>query len=357
MNVALDVGSREMRALRFRQDGSLSARRSSSQFCVLEDAEPLRSLFDRIETTYARCDGQILIYGADAEPFSALFRTPLLDLFPDGRLPDDDPPVRQLTAMLIESLIGRSSSNDAVCVLTMPGEPTTEESVDRGTAGFLSRLVKLQGYRPLILSAPHAVVLANLAEETFTGIGLSCGAGACQASLVHRGMELACCSVPYAGNWIDGRMARGRKDYVWDAFGYKHLNTAVIRMRKEAFCNRPDSTDGSPASESGAFSEDDRQKLFDLHRGMLEAVFREAASVFAPLVERWNLPRRLSLVVAGGSARIPRFEELVSAVLRTIRMPVTIQRTLIATDSDFTVARGGLIRAELETGDAESAAA
>lgn len=340
MNVALDAGSREMRSLHFGNEGRLVARRCPSLYSVLEDDPPLRSLLGRVGVCYAVCDRQILVYGNDVEASAALFRVPPLELFPEGQLPEDDPPVRQLTAMLVESLIGHGESDRDICVLTLPGTPTTDGDPRQPTAAFIARLARLQGYRPLVLSAPHAAVLAHLAGDAFTGIGLSCGAGTCEASLVHRGAELSHCAVPYAGNWIDRRMARAQGDFVWDAAGHRHLNTTAVRRRKEAFAG----------SLTGVSNRDD-QRLVDLHRGMLEFLFREASARFASVVETWRLARRLGLVVTGGTARLPHFEELITDVLSAVNLPVEIQQVHMATGSDLTVARGGLIRAELETGE------
>jgi hypothetical protein len=72
---------------------------------------------------------------------------------------------------------------------------------------------------------------------------------------------------------------------------------------------------------------------------------------FAPEIKRLGLIDPLPLVVAGGTARIPGFRDLLLDVLPSVSLPVSIGDVRLVAASDFTIARGGLIRAELEAGE------
>jgi|GEM_PF-322943 len=386
MNIALDVGTHEFRSLRI-ANGKLIARRCRAAYAVVDDTVNHRTMLKQASVSYAVGEEQLLIYGDDAERVSQLFRIPCLELLPGGDVPADDPPARQMIAALIESLIGRvpgrmrrgepkqarAEGNGAICALTLPhlegvgcpefnfprmtleqpsnfggklnsGHPTPTEWTSRHRE-FISRLPRLHGYVPLELSAPQALVLAELESRAFTGIGLVFGAGSTQAGLIHRGNVVAHCSVPYAGHWIDLRLARAQQVYFWDARGNKYLDVDKTRAWKESF-------DGSlrePVSSRD-------QQLADLHRGMVEFTLREAAATFAPEIKRLGMIESLPLVVAGGTARIPGFRDLLLDVLPAVSLPVDLRDVRLAID-DYTIARGGLIRAELEAGESGGVAA
>lgn len=337
MNIALDIGTHEIRSLRC-SDGRLIARRCRSVSCTLDDSDSHRAILAQIGVPFAICDRQLVVFGEEADKLTGLFRVPRGELFPNGEIPCDDPPVRQLVAAIVESLIGRTDSADALCCLTLPGEKKNSGGDWSDSSSlFLKRLVELQGYTPGIISAPHALVLSELGGNGFTGIGMVFGAGTSEAALVHNGNELARCAVPYAGNWIDLRLARSNRQYVWDANGEKFLDTAVSQSWKEAFSG----TIVAPRSK-------EERLLTDLNRGMVEFLLQQATETFVPVLERMRLPASLPTVVAGGSARVPGFDQLFLDVVTGLSIPIGIGMIHMAAEDDLSIARGGLIRAELE---------
>jgi hypothetical protein len=233
-----------------------------------------------------------------------------------------------------------NSCEFSYCALKLPGITDSGGDWSSEHREFLSRLLRLHGYVPLELSAPQALVLAELGDRAFTGIGLVFGAGSSQAGLIHRGNVLSHCAIPYAGHWIDLRLARAQHVHFWDAEGNKYLDVDKTRAWKESFHG---------SLRSPVSSRD--QQLADLHRGMVEFLLREAAMNFAPEIKRLGLIDPLPLVVAGGTARIPGFRDLLLDVLPSVSLPVSIGDVRLVAASDFTIARGGLIRAELEAGE------
>lgn len=339
MSIALDIGSHEIRSLRF-GDGRLIARRCRAVSCTLDDSPGHRAILEQIGLPYAICEGELVVFGEEADKLTGLFRVPHGELFPSGEIPSDNPPTRQLIAAIVESLIGRTERGDALCCMTLPGEKTSGGDWSDGSSLFLKRLVELQGYTPGIISAPHALVLAELAGTGFTGIGMTFGAATSEAAVVHNGNEVARCSVPYAGHWIDLRLARSHQQFVWDAAGNKLLDTSRSRSWKEAFS-------GSVASPGSR----EAQLLTDLNRGMIEFLLQQASESFAPVLERMRMPASLPTVIAGGAARVSGFDALFLDVLTGLSVPLSIGRIHLAAEDDLAIARGCLIRAELERTD------
>src|SRR5690606_15312409 len=113
-----------------------------------------------------------------------------------------------------------------VCGLSVPGG-------DRAGAEFLTRIVRLQGYRPVLLHAGTAVVLAELVNDAFTGVGVSLGAGSCDVSVVRRATELAHVVLPRGGRWIDEQVARDAEVIAWDGTGRKFLNIEAVTRARE----------------------------------------------------------------------------------------------------------------------------
>jgi len=354
MSMALDAGSSEMRSLRTDAD-QVRARRCPSVYALLDDTEPHRSSLQQMDVPFARCDGQLVLFGPGVERCTQLFRIPQRQLFSEGRVPEENPPARQLLANIVEALIGRAEPEGQPCALIIPPVPTPPESssrdskrADASCGEFLRHLVELQGYAPLPLSAPHALVLAELATEAFTGIGMTFGAGTSEAALVHRGNELAHCATPFAGNWVDVRVARADELFLWDAQGNKHLDTAAARSKKESLAQTGPFPESFPGGDSSAGLKEPR--LRDLFRGMIEFLLQQAATRFSPVLKQFRIPGPMTAVVSGGSTRLPGFRNLLEDALGTVSFPVPLSEFRIV-ESDLAVAQGGLIRAELEAAE------
>jgi hypothetical protein len=336
MSIALDVGVHRLRSLR-RQDGRLLGRGCRTLYAALADTQSSRQLLGQMQIPYATCEDNLAVMGDAAAEFSRLFKVPSVSLLANGKLPHDDPPARQIIGSLVEALIPEPRHPNEICCMTLPGISSAQRSAGRRAYEFLTRLVKLRGYTPLVLASSMAVILAELVGESFTGIGLSLGAASCKVSLAHRGLELACCSIPVGGNWIDEELALQNNDYAWDTSGNRYLDTESASQWKESL------------SRSILHPADAREQfLSNLYRELVSHVVTEAARNFATVANVGDLPQPVSVVVVGGTARIAGFDKLLEQIWRATPFPLATKEFRVVADSDYTVARGCLINAELE---------
>jgi hypothetical protein len=199
-------------------------------------------------------------------------------------------------------------------------------------------VVRLRGYRPLAISAGLAVVLAELVKTCFTGIGMVFGASKCEAVVVHQGIELVRCMVPRGGDWIDEQVARECGDVAWDAAGESFLDIDCACRRKEEF-------HGNLAHPAGELA----YLLARLYRELVADLLEQTSQKLSRCRNASEIPRSASIVYAGGATRIGGFSGLVEQMLPAATFPLKICNVLLANDSDYTVARGCLINAELET--------
>ena len=68
--------------------------------------------------------------------------------------------------------------------------------------------VKKLGYKPKPLYEGLAVIFSELADENFTGIGISFGAGMVNICLACMSVPVFSFSVTKAGDWIDQQVAK-----------------------------------------------------------------------------------------------------------------------------------------------------
>ena len=338
MSIALDIGTSRLRSIR--RDGvELIGRSMPAAFSLVDDDPTSRALLARAELPFAIGEGQLALVGDAALDHAAAFHALPLPLLPGGMVPVDDPPARQLLASMIESLLPEAQQILSPCAIVMPAASMNDES----SIEFVLRLVRLRGYRPLLVTATHALALATLSAEGFSGVCVSVAAGGCSISLVHCGRELTCIQQETGTHFIDSRIATAERRFVHGPDGERYLDTESVRRQREALADslmRPTSPLGS--------------QVAGLYREVLEAI----SSDFASRVVEDRLGRfdtLMPVVCAGGGTRPTGFAALLTSVLGATSLPFRMAPVRVAPADDFLFARGALIQAELQSIEAAAA--
>jgi hypothetical protein len=332
MSIALDIGTSRLRSLR-REGVELIGRSVPAAFSIVDDDAMSRRLLAKADLSFATGDGELALIGDAALEHAAAFHAARLPLLPGGMVSTDDPPARQLIGTIIESLLPEANVAAAPCGLVMP----VASLADEGSTEFIVRLIKMRGYVPLVLTATHALALATLSSEGFTGVSLTIGAGGTSMSLVHRGRELAAAQDHRGTDWIDARLASALRRYTHGSDGGRFLDTESVRRQRESL-SEPLTR---PTSEIAL-------KIAESYRELLEAITRD----LAVCLRRENLgrfERPLSIVCAGGGTRATGFLSLLTSALASVELPCAIGETRLTPPDDFIIARGALIHAELES--------
>ncbi len=336
MSVGLDIGASQIRCLR-RRDARLVGRSAKAQFTALPDASEYRALLAAGQIPFAVCDDALTIVGDNAAEYSNLFHVRPQSLLPQGRLLTNDPVARQSLAALVDALLGEPDQPGEMCGVTLPGGESFQSLATSSELEFFSRLIRLRGFLPQVLSAGMAAVLAELSRYCFTGLGLSFGAATSELVVAHRGIELLMCSIPKGGDWLDEQLAQEFGDMHRDDAGEPILDLAKSEARRRSAERLL-----SPAND------DTDRFLAGLHRDLIYSLIRSATFALASHPRVIEIPQPLPVIVVGGVARIAGFEDLLWKSFELARFPLVIREIRFSTRHDFTVARGCLINALLE---------
>ena len=200
---------------------------------------------------------------------------------------------------------------------------------------FFARLIHLRGYRPVPISPATALVLAELSEAGFSGVGVALGAASCEITVVHRGNQISGGRLARGGRWIDEQFALSNRMYRRDSQGAQVLDVEGARLRKEALSLN------SPA-------DDDSRLVADLYRNLVAELVEVFSETLVSNLQVALLPQPLPIVCGGGPARIEGFGKLFRAEIDRQPLPAAVKGPDLVNDHEYAVARGCLIRAELE---------
>ena len=274
----------------------------------------------------------MLLFGDAAEEYAKLFGTPPLPLLPDGQVPTDDPPARQIIGTLIDALLPDPLGPDEPVRVIFPGGEADRE--------FLTRVIRLRGYEPTAADPAEAFAAAAMAGTGFRGLALICGADRWELAAVLGGKVVARCVAEGGTTALDRRRAEDRSEVVYQRDGGRYLDVDACRRTREAFVG----TLTEPACE-------EEEEITELHGAALGELFAEAAERFAREPALRHVTKPLPVYCGGGAARLAGFAELAERELKAADLPVPIGAVSAAKADEYLTARGALILAELDNAE------
>lgn len=342
MTIALDIGSSQFRTMR-RVGERLIARTARAIYSVLADTPAHRRLLDQAGIAYSLSEGDIVLLGDAAADSASLFRVPSRHLLPGGRLPTRDPLARQLLSCLIEAVLPTAEAGSEICCLTLPSGLALEAGASHADIEFYSRIVRLLGYEPKLVPASQSLILAELLDASFTGIGLVFGASGCEAMLAHRGQPLCHAQTDFGGHAIDER--RRLRDFIEPAVTSNDA-AAPAEIVDEITAQRFREAIVPSETAPGASVEHVVAELLCRACEKLIAAF-DAELRRAPRAA--SVPQPVAVICSGGLSQTPGFEAIVADVVSQCELPVDCRVPRVTEASARSILRGLLISAELES--------
>lgn len=303
MTVGLDLGASEFRCLR-REQQQLVGRRVPASYALIRTSPAHLRLLEQSEAKFAKCGEYLVPIGESVAEWAELLRIPALDLLPGGQLPATEPVARQLLSVLLDAVLPPATDRTEICCLTLPGEHTVAHTATSREYEFFTHLVRLRGYQPQLTGQALALILAELGQRSFSGLGISLGKQTCDVSLAHNGREFARCVT--SCDWP----ANGATEMLDGPVLCETLTELLTDVRDELLRN-------------GALS---------------------------------SIRQPINLVVGGAIVQRVDFAAIWDTAWKRAGWPLAVAHRAFAKNPQYAVARGCLIQAELERQAARGAA-
>ncbi|MEX0725782.1 MAG: hypothetical protein WEB58_16635 [Planctomycetaceae bacterium] len=186
MSIGLDLTTLCFRSLR--ADDTVLAGRSCRADVVPVGKSPIhRQLLDQLRLNYAECDSHWLLWGELAERYADVFHSACLPLLTDGEVPENQPPIRQMLAYLMEGLLPTAETPNHLCGVAFS---QSRSDPRRSTIDFFTQLINLCGYCVAAVSPAQALALAELSSCRYSGIVLHLGVAVSDFCVMHHGTVL-----------------------------------------------------------------------------------------------------------------------------------------------------------------------
>jgi len=272
-------------------------------------------------TPYEVCDGEIFVFGNEAERLAAMLNTEIRRPMLEGMLNPEEPggltAIRKIVASLTAQEEQRGYKVRYVVPAAVPGSNITYH------AAAIRQVLEEFGFEAESINEGLAVVYGELEDTNYTGIGVSCGGGMCNVCLSYLSVPVRSFSLPKAGDYIDANAAA--------ATGELSLR---VRLFKE-----------SQFQFNGAFADKIPQALNIYYDDMIQDLVRAMAEAFAASRSLPRTGRQMPIVLSGGSALPGGFRERFEAALRQTDFPLPVSEVRLAAEPLHSTAKGALMAA------------
>ncbi|HEU4391739.1 MAG TPA: HU family DNA-binding protein, partial [Blastocatellia bacterium] len=149
----------------------------------------------------------IQIFGNDTDRFANFFNAEARRPMRDGMLNPNEEYSLPVMQAIVQQLLKKTKKGETLR-FSVPGVLRDGGSSDLVYhEAMLKNLFGSMGYNAKAINEGLAVVFAELEEENFTGIGVSCGGGMCNVSLAYMSVPVLSFSVAKAGDYVDRSVA------------------------------------------------------------------------------------------------------------------------------------------------------
>ncbi|MFB6295691.1 MAG: hypothetical protein ABEH66_02475, partial [Halobacteriales archaeon] len=207
MAKGLDVGT--MNILSARQEGSETVFvQQRNSFVELDYSDMAEQMLSRSEVLHIRKDDQVYIVGDDALNFANIFNTETRRPMQHGILSSDEQSAIPMIKLIIEQVVGEPDRPDERLFFSTPADPIDSELSTLYHQKTLESILADEGYDPEPINEGMAVIYSELADNDFTGLGISFGAGMTNVCLAYYAVPVMRFSIARGGDWIDEQAAQ-----------------------------------------------------------------------------------------------------------------------------------------------------
>jgi hypothetical protein len=236
---------------------------------------------------------------------------------------------KRVLAFILKEVVGQSSEPLEKIVFCVPAQPVDQEDEDFDV-GYHEDVVKTIlsscGYDARSINEAEALCYAELADNDYTGIGISCGAGMTNICVMLNGEPTVVFSTTKSGDWVDrmSAVATGEPD-------------SVVQAEKEGgnFTVGKNNDNAILAAISSYYD-----RLIDYTTKQLSAALTDHKAL-----PKFKEP--LTIVIAGGTSQAGGYIEHFKKRLIENNFPLSVKEVRHATDPLHSVSKGCLIAAKV----------
>jgi len=321
----LDVGTVNLVAAAQNAENEIELRLQRNVFLDVEITPYTKAMLTKLEVGYVVQGKRMYILGEPAFKLANVLNRHSRRPMKDGLISPKEQDALPIMKLLIGSILEEPRIPQEVCFYSVPGDPVDSDLSVAYHRDLFDAVLKSLGYKPSHILEGHAVTFAELGEEDFTGIGISCGGGMFNVCVAYKSMPALSFSSSRSGDWVDMNVAQ--------VLGIKPEKAAMLKEQGVDLV--------APKNR-----EEDAIAIY--YRNLIQYNINNIAERFRNAENMPTFKDPISVVFSGGTSMAGNFIELVKDVFKKIEFPIPVKEVRMAKDPLNATAKGALVAAQLE---------
>ncbi|HZN56516.1 MAG TPA: cell division protein FtsA [Planctomycetota bacterium] len=318
----LDVGTANLASAIQDTDGNVTIKIQRNAFIDIDGDQYTRNMLTKLNVQYVSINGKMVVIGDPAFELANILNRETRRPMKGGVISPSENDAMPIEKILLENLLGSPNFANEKCYFSVPADPIDADFNVVYHKGVFGGLLKKLGFEPKPLLEGHAVVFSELADEDFSGIGISCGGGMFNICVSYKSIPALAFSTARGGDWIDRNVSTvlGIKSSRATAIKEKGVNILNPRNREE-------------------------EAIEIYYRNLISYTLEAIKTRFESSTGMPRFPDPIEIVCAGGTSMIGGFIEVFKDEFQAIKFPIDVKNVRRAEDPLFSVAKGCLVAA------------
>ena len=296
-------------------------------FFEVEHTDFTKKILDNSKVKYIIKEDNLYVVGDEALQFANMFNKDTRRPLSKGVISPTEKEALPMIELLIKSVVGEPAHKGEIVYFSVPGEPLDAEFNVLYHIKMVEGFLKTLGYTPKPINEGHAIILSELAEEDFTGIGLSFGGGMVNVCLSFMSVPIFKFSVAKSGDWIDQQVAMAVDE---TASRVSAIKESSLDLSKEGDLSKIESA------------------LSIYYNHLIEYVIENIKQEFAKARRLPRIAKPISIVLSGGTSLPTGFSGRFKQILDRLKLPIPVGSVRMASQPLRSVAKGALVAASAD---------
>ncbi|MEA1945331.1 MAG: hypothetical protein U9N07_08405 [Euryarchaeota archaeon] len=323
MAKGLDIGTMNLICAES-EDGDIVFKRERNAFLELESSDLTKTMLDSAKVLFIVKGGRTFILGESAFNFATIFGKGARRPMRQGIISPDEKDAIPMIKLMVDRILGEPSYPNEILCTSVPADPIDTDMNTLYHRKMAEALSNRMNFKTILIDEGLAAIHSELADHSFTGLGISLGAGLTNVTLAYMATPVMSFSIGRGGDWIDEQSA--------NTTGLSRENVCDIKERGIVLGKSVEF--GDPVGAITIYYD-------ALITYIIKNLDRKLAEITPPNVE-------FPVILAGGSSLPNGFLKMFERQLKDAELSIDISSVKLAKDPLYSVARGCLIAARAQ---------
>lgn len=320
--VGLDIGTSHI-VMAQNKGKNIHTVKQLNAFFTIPYSKFTKKILVENEVTFFEKNQMFYILGYSAESFANMFNTNTRRTMEKGVLSAKEVEGITVLQSIIRTLIRKPKTEGETVCFSMPGQPIDSGGSVVYHESILKMFLSEMGYNPVSINEGLATVMSELADDNFTGIGISMGGGMCNVCLAYLSVPVITYSIEKGGDYID--------HMVGVSVGEPDTKIKTIKESSLSLAKTPKNR-----TETA---------LHIYYDDLVSSLLHSLQDVLHSSDKIPKIAKPIPIVLAGGTVLPNGFKAHFEKELKNVNLPIEISEVRIAEDPLNTTAKGAMVMA------------